>query len=63
MNYNIFSAHPAHEEKCVDFFDVPARFRISPSPLHNSLTSLIADYNPSNKLLTKLRTLMNFRED
>ena len=38
------------------FFDVPARFRISPSPLHNSLPSLIADYNPSNKLLTQLQT-------
>ena len=25
------------------FFDVPARFCISPSPLHNSLPSLIAD--------------------
>ena len=42
------------------FFDVPARFRISPSPLHNSLPSLIADYNPSHKLLTQLRTLTNF---
>ena len=42
------------------FFDVPARFRISPSPLYNSLPSLIADYNPSHKLLTQLRTLTNF---
>ena len=44
------------------FFDVPTRFCISPSPLHNSVTSLIADYNPSNKLLTQLQTLMNFQE-
>ena len=25
------------------FFDVPARFRISPSPMYNSLPSLIVD--------------------
>ena len=37
------------------FLDVPARFRISPSPLHSFLPSLIADYNPSHKLLTQLR--------
>ena len=42
------------------FFDVPARFRISPYPLHSSLPCLIADYNPSHKLLTQLRTLTNF---
>ena len=42
------------------FFDVPARFCISPSPLHCSLPSLIARYNPSHKLLTQLRTLTNF---
>ena len=42
------------------FFDVPTRFRISPSLLHSSLPSLIADYNPSHKFLTQLRTLTNF---
>ena len=42
------------------FFDIPVGFRISRSPLHSSLRSLIADYNPSRKLLTQLRILMNF---
>ena len=60
MNRNIFLAHPARKEKQMHFIDVPARFRISPSPLHSSLPSLIADYNPSHKLLTQQRTLTNF---
>ena len=56
MNRNIFP-WPSHAKRETDaFFDVPARFRISPSPLHSSLTSLIADYNPSHKLLTQLQT-------
>ena len=38
------------------FFDVPARFRISPPPIYNSLPSVIVEYNPSHKLLTQLRT-------
>ena len=42
------------------FFDVPARFRISPSPMYNSLPSLIVDYNPIHKLLTQVRTLTKF---
>ena len=45
--------------RCI-FFNVPARFCISSSPLHSSLPSLIVDYNPSHKLLTQLRTLANF---
>ena len=44
------------------FFDIPARFCILPSPLHSSLPSLIADYNPSHKLLTQLRTSTNLNE-
>ena len=52
---------PSRVKREIDaFFYVPARFRISPCPLHSSLPSLIADYNPSHKLLTQLRTLMNF---
>ena len=39
------------------FFDLPARFRISPSPMYSSLPSLIVDYNRIHKLLTQLRTL------
>ena len=52
---------PSRAKKKIDaFFDVSGRFRISPSPLHSSLPSLIADYNSSHKLLTQLQTLMNF---
>ena len=43
----------AREEKWVHF-DISARFRFPPSPLNSSLPSLIADYNPSHKLLTQL---------
>ena len=39
-------------------FYVPARFHISPS-LHSSLPSLIANYNPSHKLLTQWQALTN----
>ena len=60
MNRNIFLVHSAREEKWVHFSDVPARFRISPSPFHSSLPSLIVDYYSSHKLLTQLRTLTNF---
>ena len=60
MNRNIFLAHPARKEILMHFFDVSARLRISPSPLHSSLPSLIVDYNPSHKLLTQLQTLTNF---
>ena len=42
------------------YFCVHSRFRISPSPLHCSLPSLIANYNPNHKLFTQLRTLTNF---
>ena len=42
------------------FFNIPARFHISRSLLDSSLESLIADYNPSHKLLTQLQTLTNF---
>ena len=42
------------------FFYIHARFSTSLSPLHSSLQSLIADYNPSHKLLTQLQTLTNF---
>ena len=51
--YDLFT-HPAREEKWVHSFNIPARFRILSSPLHSSLPSLIADYNPSHKLLTQL---------
>ena len=44
------------------FFGVPAIFCISlfPLALHSSLPSLIADHNPSHKLLTQSRTSTNF---
>ena len=42
------------------FFYIPARFHIPASPLNSSLPSVIEDYNPSHKLLTKLQTLTNF---
>ena len=52
---------PSHAKREIEtFFYVPARFRISPSPLLSSLPSLIADYNPNHELLTQLRTLTNF---
>ena len=38
------------------FFYIPARFHISPFPLHSSLQSLIAEYNHSHGLLTQLQT-------
>ena len=60
MNRYNFLAHSTGEEKRVHFSDVPARFRILPSPFHNSLPSLIVDYYSSHKLLTQLRTLTNF---
>ena len=40
-------------------FYVCATFHILSSPLHNSLSSLTADYNPSHKLSTQLWTLTN----
>ena len=39
------------------FFYIPARFHISPFPLHSFLQSLIAEYNRSHRLLTQLQTL------
>ena len=60
MNRNIVFAHLEREEKRVHFFDVPARFHISPSPLHNYLPSLTAEYNPSRKLLAQLQALTDF---
>ena len=42
------------------FFYVLDTIRISPSPSHSSLPPLTSDYNPSQKLLTQLRTLTNF---
>ena len=41
-------------------FYIPTRFRILSSPLHSSLPSLIAGYNPRHKSLMQLRTLTNF---
>ena len=46
--------------KTSTFFYVCATFHILSSPLHNSLSSLTADYNPSHKLSTQLWTLTNF---
>ena len=52
--------HPRWEEERVRCFYISARFRISLSPLHSSFWSLIADYNPTYKLLVQLQTLRNF---
>ena len=57
--YNAYT-HPTQEDIWVHFFDILARFRISPSSWHSSLPSLMAKYNPSHKLLTQSRTLANF---
>ena len=46
----------------LSFFDIATRFCIPPSPLHSFLPSLIADYNPSHKLLIQLRTFNKFFE-
>ena len=45
---------------CALFLVIPARLRILFFRLHSSLPYLIANYNPSHKLLTQLRMLTNF---
>ena len=53
---------PSHARREMDaFFYVLVRFRISRSPVHSSLLSLIADYNPNHRLFTQTMTT-NFNE-
>ena len=47
----------------LSFFDIATRCCIPSSPLHSFLPSLIADYNPSHKLLIQLRTCNKFFEN